>query len=252
MRIAASSLSVFLLFAAFPLTAYAAEKIKIPDEDGTYKTVAVKSAKECTNLCAADSSICRGSMLMEEITIMNGKKSSKMQCHLNNGLSATSPFEITPPAPLDLNVAVAELNAYRAENGLKPIALSDKLNRASDVHAKDLAKHGIAAHIGTDGSTHSERVQRQGYYFQIIAENVATGQKSWNQVFQAWKDSPGHNKNLLAKGVEDFGIAIVYEPTTTYTTYWTMLVGSPLPRFEHPPEAMTIEQKAILDIQNRE
>ena len=252
MRIAASSVSTFLFFAAFSLTAHAAEKIKVTDEDGTYKTIAVNSAEECNKLCAAESGVCRGSTLLEEITIMNGKQSSKMQCRLNNGLSETSPFEITPPTPLDLNVAVTELNAYRTENGLQPVALSDKLNRASDVHAKDLAKHGIAAHVGTDGSTHSERVQRQGYYFQIIAENVATGQKSWDQVFQAWKDSPGHNKNLLAEGVKDFGIALVYEPTTTYTTYWTMLVGTPQPVFEHPPEAITIEQKAILEIQNRE
>lgn len=252
MRIAASSFSALLFFTAFPLTAYAAEKIKVSEEDGTYKTVAVKSAKECTKLCEAEPNVCRGSMLLEEITIMNGKQKSKMECRLNNGLSATSPFEITPPVPLDLNVAVAELNAYRAENGLQPVALSDKLNRASEVHAKDLAKHGIAAHDGTDGSTHSERAQRQGYYFQLIAENVATGQKSWDQVFQAWKDSPGHNKNLLAEGVEDFGIALVYEPTTTFTTYWTMLVGTPQPEFEHPPEAITIEQKAILAIQNSE
>ncbi len=249
MRIAVSSLATVLTLAALTNPASASEKVKISENDGTYKTLAVTSAEECTKLCEAERDVCRGSMLLEEITIMNGKQSSKMQCRLNNGLSDTSPFEIKPPAPLDLNVALAELNVYRSEHGLGPVKLNAKLNRASEVHAKDLAAHGIAAHVGTDGSTHSERAQRQGYYFQIIAENVATGQKSWEQVFQAWQDSPGHNKNLLAEDVQDFGIALIYEPTTAFTTYWAMLVGSPQPNFEHPAAAITIEQKAMLEAQ---
>lgn len=250
MRISVSSCIAFVAFAALPFSSHAAEKIAISDDDGTYKTAIVSSAKECTKLCEAERDVCRGSLLLEEITIFNGKRTSKMQCRLNNGLSETSPFEITPPKPLDLSLATAELNAYRAEYGLSQVTLNEKLVRASDIHAADLAKHGIAAHVGTDGSTHSERAQRQNYYFQMIGENVATGQKSWDQVFQAWKDSPGHNKNLLAKGVTDFGIALVYEPTTTYTTYWAMLVATPMPEFDHVPGAITVEQKAMLDAQD--
>jgi len=94
----------------------------------------------------------------------------------------------TPPTPLSLNIALADLNAYRQGRGLQPVTLNPKLIKASEVHAKDLAVHGIAAHEGTDGSTHSDRVQREGYYFTIAAENVATGQKSWDAVFQAWKE----------------------------------------------------------------
>ena len=227
MRIAAISIIITASLTALSFTSHANEIIKSQEADGTYKTFSVKSAEECTKLCMKERNVCRGSMLTEEITVMNGERRSKMECRLNNGLSSTSPFEITPPSPLDLSIAVVELNAYRIENGLGPVSLNDKLNRASDVHAQDLAKHGMAAHVGSDGSTHSERAQRQNYAYRMIGENVATGQKSWAQVFQAWKDSPGHNENLLAEGVTDFGIALVYEPTTTYTTYWTMLVGTP-------------------------
>ena len=250
MRFTVLSLFALLSAGVISSSAIAAEKLRVSDDDGTYRTESVKSAAECTALCEADRDVCRGSMLMEQITVMGGKRTSTMECRLNNGLSSTSPFEITPPTPLDLGTALAELNAYRAANGLGAVSLSEKLNTASQVHAKDLAKNGMAAHVGSDGSTHSERAQRQNYYFSIIAENVATGQKSWDQVFQAWKDSPGHNSNLLAEGVKDFGIALVYEPTTTYTTYWTMLVGTPLPNFEHAPGAITIEQKAMLDAQS--
>lgn len=233
--------------AAMPLVSSAAETFAISDDDGTYKTIAVETAEECTKLCETDSSICRGSMLFEDFSVINGKVNSSMQCRLNNGLSESSPFKITPPAALNLKTALRELNAYRAKNGLEALQLNDALNRASNVHAKDLAKHGIAAHEGTDGSTHGERVQRQGYYFSTAAENVATGQKSWKAVFQAWKDSPGHNANLLADGVTDFGIALVFEPTTEFATYWAMVVAAPLPSFAHPEAAMTVKQKALLD-----
>lgn len=232
---------------ALPLISSAADTFKISDDDGTYKTITVKSQEECAKLCEIDNSICRGSMLFEDFTIIKGEVTSSKQCRLNNGLSEKSPFKIAAPAPLNLKRALKDLNAYRAKSGLKPLKLNDALSRASDIHAKDLAKHGIAAHEGTDGSTHGERVQRQGYYFSTAAENVATGQKSWKAVFQAWKDSPGHNANLLADGVTDFGIALVFEPTTEFATYWAMVVAAPLPSFAHPEAAMTVKQKALLE-----
>lgn len=221
-----------------------AQGYKISDDDGTYKTIIVTSAEKCTALCKADKK-CRGAVNFQADT-----SKPEMQCRLNDGLSTTSPFEIKPPAPLLLDIALRDLNIYRAEHGLSPVALNEKLNRASQVHAKDLAEHGIAAHVGTDGSTHGERVQKQAYYFSTARENVATGQKSWEAVFQAWKDSPGHNQTLLADDVEDFGIALVYEPTTVFTTYWTMLMAKEMQGMVHPTSAITAQQKVILDAQN--
>jgi uncharacterized protein YkwD len=234
---------VFLTATLVSLNAFA-QGYQISDDDGTYKTITVTSPEKCTALCEADKK-CRGA-----VTFQADTSKAQMQCRLNDGLSKTSPFEIKPPAPLSLDIALRDLNIYRAENGLTPVNLNEKLNRASQVHAEDLAKHGLAAHIGTDGSTHGERVQKQAYYFSTARENVATGQKSWEAVFQAWKDSPGHNQTLLADDVEDFGIALVYEPTTVYTTYWTMLMAQKLPGMVHPTSAITAEQRAILNTQN--
>ena len=193
------------------------------EDDGTYRMEPVTSVEECTALCKADP-LCRGSVTFQpDVTKVDAV------CRLNNGQGANPAFPATPPAPWTLETAVSELNAYRAEYGLQPVRLNMKLVDASDVHARDLAAHGIAAHEGTDGSTHGERVQRQGYYFTVAAENVATGQKSWPEVFQAWKDSDGHNRNLLLPDATEFGIALAYEPTTLYSTYWAMVMASPQP-----------------------
>lgn len=236
-----AAIAVLVLSMAFT-TAFAADRLSMDStaDDGTYKTVTVSNAEDCSALCREDKMngiLCRGVMTYQaDIT------KDVYECRLNNGLGEKSAFKIEEPAPWTLQEALADLNAYRAEYGLNALTLNAQLIAASDVHAKDLADHGIAAHEGTDGSTHSDRVQREGYYFKVAAENVATGQKSWPAVFQAWKDSKGHNKNLLLEDATEFGVALVFEPTTEYATYWTMLVAAPLPNFTHPPMAATVEQ----------
>jgi len=191
-------------------------------DDGTYLETTVTSFEACTALCEADKT-CRGAVAEQPDTTK-----PLMYCRLNNGFGETPAFPSVPPEPLNEQIALTDFNAYRASKGLSPVTLNPKLSEASAVHAKDLAAHGIISHTGTDGSGHGDRVQRQGYSFSIAAENVATGQKSWEKVFKAWQDSPGHNENLLRDDVTDFGIALVYEPTTTYQTYWAMVVASPL------------------------
>lgn len=195
--------------------------------DGTYKTVSVMSHEQCSAICRADDQ-CRGA-----VTYQPDVRYPQSQCALNNGLSKTSPFEVKRPEPFDLGRAVYEFNQYRARHGLDPVNLNPKLMKASARHANDLAVHGMAAHEGSDGSTHADRVKLEGYNYALIAENVATGQEDWEAVFKAWQDSPGHNENLLRPGVTDFGIALVFEPTTKYITYWAMLVGTPQPAITH-------------------
>ena len=191
--------------------------------DGTYAVETVTSLESCEALCKADSETCRGTVIYQpDVT------KSDMQCRLNNGFGDTPVFPRVAPEPLDFDRALAELNAYRGSKSLPALRYDERLNRASEVHARDLATAGIISHTGTDGSGHGDRVQLQGYYFSIAGENVATGQMNWDDVFTAWKKSPGHNENLLRDDVSEFGLALVYEPTTTYSTYWAMLVADPI------------------------
>jgi len=193
------------------------------DDDGTYAVHFVSSLESCEALCKADSRTCRGTVIYQpDVT------KPDMQCRLNNGFGAKPVFPRIAPEALDFDKALADLNAYRLSKNLPALTYDERLNRASEVHARDLATAGIISHTGTDGSGHGDRVQRQGYYFSIAGENVATGQMNWDDVFDAWKKSPGHNENLLRDDVSQFGLALVYEPTTTYSTYWAMLVAHPL------------------------
>jgi uncharacterized protein YkwD len=46
-------------------------------------------------------------------------------------------------------------------------------------------------HTGRDGSSSFERAQRLHYPGAIVAENVATGQRSEEEVMTGWMNSPG-------------------------------------------------------------
>lgn len=224
--------SILSALTALSFSAYAvASPFLIDENDGTYKTLTVTSPEQCQALCKAESETCRGTIILQ----MDISKAD-MLCRLNNGKGENPAFPSTPPAPFDILIALSDFNQYRAENGLNPVKLSGKLNMASKVHAEDMMRFGDASHTGTDGSSHGDRIQRQAYYFSIAAENVAAGQKSWEKVFKAWQDSPDHNVNLLRKDVTDFGIATVYDPDSSYGSFWAMLVAAPLEG--HIQEAM--------------
>ncbi len=192
------------------------------EDDGVYRVIDVTSSAQCTAACKSDKT-CRGwSMSQPDTRHPNAK------CSLNNGLGEDSPFKADSPDPVDKSTVLVDMNAYRAEHGLGPLTWNDKLTAGSQTHSDDLAAHGILSHDGTDGSTPSDRAQRAGYSYRMIAENVASGQKTWPEVLQAWKDSPGHNKNLLNSKATEIGVSLTHEPKTLYINYWAMLLGAPL------------------------
>ena len=213
---------------ALPLTDLQSTDLQGTDlqnlDDGTYKILAVASDQECFDLCQADSDNCRGSIIIQP-----DKTKPYRECRLNNGKGSQPAFPRTAPPPLDLNIALSDLNAYRASKGLSALSLSSQLNAVSQSHADDRAQAGKISHQGSDGKSHGDRLLAAGYKFRISAENVASGQKSWAHVFKAWQDSPGHNVNLLNDEVTEFGAAMRYNPDTSQSIYWVMLVAKPFP-----------------------
>jgi uncharacterized protein YkwD len=127
-----------------------------------------------------------------------------------------------------LNAEMARdlINQYRVDNGLKPLVINAKLTEAAKDHCRDLAKWDRISHYGSDGSNPWDRVKRTGYKARIAAENVGTGQINFDEVLKGWKDSPGHNKNLLLSDGKEMGLALVQDPKTEFRSFWTLVIGS--------------------------
>jgi uncharacterized protein YkwD len=92
------------------------------------------------------------------------------------------------------------INEHREQNGLGPVELSDELSQAMTDHAQDMDQAGRMYHSDESGG----KIAGGG-----TMENVAQGQQSVDEVFQAWMESPGHNKNMLDPNITEIGLGHV-------------------------------------------
>lgn len=121
------------------------------------------------------------------------------------------------------------INAYRQENGLEPLLLSAPLSVASERHSEDMGTYGFFSHT-TEASSYypvgsgpTERIAREGYdYNTYTAENLAYGQATAEEVFEAWRTSPSHNVNMLGD-YKVIGIGLAWG---NGTPYWTTEFGA--------------------------
>jgi uncharacterized protein YkwD len=146
-------------------------------------------------------------------------------------------------SPPPLNAAAVEqrvlelTNAARAESrrcgddlypAAPPVTLSPRLYEAALDHSRDMAEHGLASHLGTDGSRTSERITRAGYAWRVAGENVAAGQHDPDAVVAAWLASPGHCATLMQAFFTEMGVAFALAPSQDPSIYWTQDFAAPL------------------------
>lgn len=114
------------------------------------------------------------------------------------------------------NDIAANMNAQRQQNGLPPLTYNRRLGQAAAGHACDMQRNGFFAHQGSDGSTAHRRIQRAGVRACQSAENLAYGYATGARVVQEWMISPGHRRNMLTVGVNEFGIGLADAPGGPY------------------------------------
>lgn len=108
-----------------------------------------------------------------------------------------------------------------------PLGYSAVLERAALAHAQDMAAHGYMGHEGRDGSKPSDRVSRAGYDWRSVAENVAAGQTSAEEVVKTWLASSSHCASLMDGRYTETGVAYAVEPASERGIYWAQVFGRP-------------------------
>jgi uncharacterized protein YkwD len=119
--------------------------------------------------------------------------------------------------------ALAEVNAYRAAQGLTPVRLDPAAMKAASAQSLAMGQAGSMSHsvAGSLGS----RLSQAGLGNVRAVENIAMGQRTWREVFEAWKASGSHDANLRASGMTRLGVA---QAVGTNGPYWTLiLAGDP-------------------------
>jgi uncharacterized protein YkwD len=106
------------------------------------------------------------------------------------------------------------------------LTLDATLSRVAEAHARDMMLHSRMSHTGSDGSNAADRVTRAGYPWRAVAENVASGQSSADEVVQTWLQSPGHCANLMRPDLREMGIAYAFGPSSEAGTYWAQVFAA--------------------------
>lgn len=124
------------------------------------------------------------------------------------------------PAPISGPIAVLHdlVNAARAEQrscgtegvfaAAAPLSLDVRLMAAAQKHSVDMHENGFMSHIGSDGSTLRQRVEREGYAWSRLSENVAWGYATPEGVMAAWLGSDGHCANIMDPQVSELGLGL--------------------------------------------
>jgi uncharacterized protein YkwD len=108
-----------------------------------------------------------------------------------------------------------------------PVRWNPKLEMAALDHARDMAQNDELSHTGSDGSKVDVRIQKAGYRWRVLAENISAGHQDSEDVVSSWLDSPDHCANLMDPIVTEIGAACFRNPKSTYGTYWALLMAAP-------------------------
>ena len=112
------------------------------------------------------------------------------------------------------------INDYRRQNNAGNLSLQNQLGAAADSHSRDMAQKNYFRHAP------QSNFARHGYKnWKVIGENIAAGDETAKQVFDSWRTSPPHKKNMLDKSYTEIGIGRAYNKSSKYGWYWTTTFG---------------------------
>ena len=137
----------------------------------------------------------------------------------DNGTEQTPEEDNNGTSQVDFASQVVELvNAERAKYGLSALTVDAKVQQAALVRAKESAQS--FSHTRPNGSSFSTALTEAGVSYRRAGENIAYGQRTPQQVMNAWMNSSGHRANILN---EDFTTIGVGYTVINGTAYWAQL-----------------------------
>ncbi|MEK3990079.1 CAP domain-containing protein [Robertmurraya sp. FSL R5-0851] len=117
---------------------------------------------------------------------------------------------------------VVELtNQERAKYGLAALKVDKALSKVAREKSLDMSKNGYFSHTSPTYGSPFDMMKQFGVSYQYAGENIAMGQRTPEEVVQAWMNSEGHRKNILSANFNYIGVGYVESGN-----YWTqMFIG---------------------------
>ena len=111
-----------------------------------------------------------------------------------------------------------------------PLAMDPTLRCSARLHSLDMFERDFFDHDNPDGLDPFQRMQEAGFEGQRMGENIAAGQRTPEEVMDAWMESDGHCSNIMLPQYTLIGIG--FDPGGEQTrgslnNYWTQNFGTP-------------------------
>ncbi|OCA83351.1 hypothetical protein A8F94_18020 [Bacillus sp. FJAT-27225] len=112
-------------------------------------------------------------------------------------------------------------NIQRQQNGLPPLQADTQLSGVAQWKSVDMAQYNYFSHTSPTYGSPFDMMRDFGVSYRTAGENIAVGQRSAQEVVQAWMNSEGHRRNILNREFTHIGVGF-----EQYGNHWTqMFIG---------------------------
>lgn len=113
----------------------------------------------------------------------------------------------TASSPTTFEEQVAQIvNQERAKQGLKPLLHRADLKNVAETKAKDMVNSNYFSHTSPNYGSPFDMMKTFGIRYRTAGENIAKGQKTPQEVMNAWMNSSGHRANILNPNFDSIGV----------------------------------------------
>ncbi len=100
---------------------------------------------------------------------------------------------------------------YRCGNkkmpAVNPVTWNDKLFHSALSHAKEMKQYNYFSHVSRKGEQIGDRIQKYGYDWSFVGENIAKDQKDFDETLEDWLESQTHCEILLSPYIKEIALA---------------------------------------------
>ncbi|HBT63205.1 MAG TPA: hypothetical protein DEB10_00905 [Ruminococcaceae bacterium] len=136
-------------------------------------------------------------------------------------------ISIPEAAPLESFEAevIRLINRERTSRGLPALTNNWQLSRVARYKSQDMIDKNYFSHQSPTYGSPFDMMEAFGLRFSAAAENIAYGQRTAQEVVNAWMNSPGHRANILSRSYTQTGVGAAKKANGTL--YWTQMFMKP-------------------------
>ncbi|MNN13725.1 Cysteine-rich secretory protein family protein [compost metagenome] len=99
------------------------------------------------------------------------------------------------------------VNQERSKAGLKPLKSDAALTNVAMIKAKDMYNNNYFDHNSPTLGSPFDLMKSKGIQYRTAGENIAKGQRTPEEVMNAWMNSEGHRQNIMNANYTSIGVA---------------------------------------------